>query len=300
MKNPATFNGLIDPDDIQQVNSDTFVIVMSISLEEYPFLSDHVLYGECLFPGVMMLELMAECGQAIVLATGSIIIEDFQILRPLKVHEPRLLKLYAKKEPGGVKMSLCADFVKNGRTIRKDIVYAESVFKTGSFCTDIERDAFHDENLRCFSLATEEVYYNNILQSGPVFQGLGKELCFSKTHFKGRINKTQKRSELLIEPFLIDNGFQLGDVSTKIYKGTGVLPVSVDQLCFYNKLSTPEAYCYGIVVGYEDRVSIHNFILCDEFDTIILSASGVRHHHIGRFKFDIMEHFQQAHERTIH
>lgn len=300
MKKPATFCSLIEPDNIQQVDSDTFVAIRNVSADECPFLSDHIMYGKCLFPGVMMLELMAELGQAIEPGTGSIIIENFRILRPLKIHGPRLLKLYAQKELGEIKMSLCADFVKNGKTIRKDIVYARAVFKKNAFCINIDRDAFHDRNVNCFSLPSENVYFNNILQPGPVFQGLVKELYFSKTHFKACISKTQSDSDLLIEPFLIDNCFQLGDLSTKILKGYGVLPVGIDQLCFFNKLSTTEAYCYGMVAGYEDQVSIQNFILCDEFDTIILSASGVRLHYKERFEFNIMEHFEQNHVRTIH
>jgi Polyketide synthase dehydratase domain/Polyketide synthase dehydratase N-terminal domain len=300
MKNPATFYGLIGPDDIQQVNSNTFVVVRSISLEEHPFLSDHVIYGECLFPGAMMLELMAECGQAIVPVTDSIIIENFQILRPLKIPEARTVKLYAQKEPGGIKMSLCADYVKNGRRIRKDIVYAESVFKTDSFITTNDRNAFDDEGFHCFSLPVEAIYFQDFLQVGPKFQGLGKELCFSKTRFKGTITKTQSDSDFLIEPFFIDNCFQLGNIANRIFQGYEVTPVGIDYICFSNKLSTSEAYCYGMVAGYEDRVTIQHVILCDESDRIILSASGIRQHYTGRVKFDVKKHFQQAHVRTIH
>lgn len=302
MKKPETFHGLLDQDDIQEVNSDTFAVIRSISLEQFPFLADHIIYGECLFPASMMLEMMAECGQAIAPVRGSIIIEDFRVLRPLKILEPRLLKLYAHIEPGGIRMSLCADYVKNTRTIRKDIVYARSVFKTGSLCPDIDRDAFLDGNVSCFSLSAEDIYFKDFIQVGPEFQGLGKELCFSKTHFMGSISKIQSNREFLMEPFRIDNCLQLGGIANSILNGYEVIPVGIDCLCLCNihKLPTPETYCYGVTAGYEDRVTIQNFILCDESETIILSASGVRQHVTERVKFDIMKHFQQANVRTIH
>jgi hypothetical protein len=302
MKKQETFHGLIDLNDIQEINSETFVVNRSISLAELPFLADHIIYGECLFPASMMLEMMAECGQAIAPVRGSIIIEDFRILRPLKILEPRMLKLYAHIEPGGIEMSLCADHVKNTQTIRKDIVYARAVFKTASFCPDIDRDAFLDGNAHCFSLAVEDLYFKDFIQVGPEFQGLGRELCFSKTHFMGSISKTQSKREFLMEPFRIDNCLQLGGIANSILKGFEVIPVGIDSLCFFNKHkpSTQETYCYGVTAGYEDLVTIQNFILCDESETIILSASGVRQHVTERVKFDIMKHLQQAHARTIH
>ncbi len=53
-----------------------------------------------------------------------------------------------------------------------------------------------------------------------------------------------------------------------LFKGYELSPVGIDCICFSNKLSIQEAYCYGMVEGYEDRVTIQNFILCDEYDTM--------------------------------
>jgi len=284
---------------IKQIDSSTFLVTQRFSREEYPFLSDHTVNGECLFPGAMMLELMAECGNVILPADGPIIMENFRILRPVRISGATVLKLYARIESEGIQMSLCADFVKSGQVIRKDIVYAESFYTVGSIDTDIDRDIFHDENVRCFSLDAKDIYFRDFMQSGPFYHGLGKELCFSETHFQGSIGNSPGNCDYLVEPIIIDNCFQLGNIGTGIVNGYAGLPVGMDRLCFINKLPGQKAYCYGMVKKFEDQAVIQNFIVCDEFDTVILSASGVRQHYIGRFNFDVMNHILKAHERTM-
>ena len=145
----------------------------------------------------------------------------------------------------------------------------------------------------------KELYFDDFMQSGPYFQGLGKDICFSETHLRGRINKTGRDSSFLLDPFILDNCFQLVDISCKMYKECAVLPIGIDQLVVFDKLSTDEACCYGILEGYDDQVVICNFIVCDVSGKIIMFASGVRQHNFERARFDIMKHVQQFQIRAV-
>ncbi len=289
---------MITLNEIHQSGKESFSVEILFRKEKHPFLSDHLINGTCFFPAVIMLELMIEFGMALSKEKGVIIVDNFRILRPLKIIDARTVKLYARKNTAGIQISLCADYVKNGRTVRSDIVYAESVFSTGAYEENIDSKVYHDENIRCYSLRKKDLYFDDFMQSGPYFQGLGKDICFSETHLKGRVNKSDGDSSFLFDPFILDNCFQLGDISCKMYKEYAVLPVGIDHLVVFAKLSTDEAFCYGMLQGYEDQVAICNFVVCDASDRIIMYASGVRQHNFERARFDIMEYFQQFHVRT--
>ncbi len=242
---------------------------------------------------------MAECGQALTASNDTIIMEDFRILRPIRIPQARCLKLSAEIESDGIKMSLCADYVRDGRIVRKDIVYAESFYRTTSFSPVVDREIFHDEKMNCFSLPGNDIYLRDFMQSGPFYQGLGRELCFSNTHFRGVVEISPDNFDFLVEPIAVDNCFQLGNIVTGVYNGYAGLPVSIERFCVFNTLPGPEAYCYGMVETYEDHATVQHFIICDESDSVILSASGVRQHYIGKFNFDVLNHIRKAHERTI-
>ena len=50
-------------DDIIQKNETQFLATKLFSVKRNPFLLDHIIQGEVIFPCAMMLEMMAECAR---------------------------------------------------------------------------------------------------------------------------------------------------------------------------------------------------------------------------------------------
>lgn len=285
-------------DTISQPGPNSFLLSHRLSTDESRLLSDHIIYGEHRVPAVMMLELMAEFGKIVARAEGVLTLNNFQIVRPLKIADSRVVRIHAHRNPGGISISINADHEKNGQVVRKDILYAKAVMVIDSSSARADRSMFNGSFSHCFSVRTEDIYSPDFLESGPVFQGLARELCFGHDLFKGTIDNRHQWCDFLTNPLLVDNCFQLGNIANRIFHGYEALPVGIDSISFFNTLPVRQAYCYGRVTGYEEKLSVQEFVVCDDSDRILLSATGVRQYWVERIKFNIIDHLNRSHARA--
>ncbi len=290
---------ILSPDDIQHISDDVLYVEIDFDREKERFLSDHIIGGECLVPGAIMLELMAECGSMILPGTEKFCIEQFRILRRIKIDPERLLKIFITQDPEGLRIRICTDFIKNGRVVRKNILHAESVYKNVFPHNSMSTESFADESLQCFCVNKETLYTQELMQGGLFFQGLGEKICFSEKFFMGKIEIANQQDSFIAEPLLLDNCFQISHLRNRMYDKQTVLPVGIDRFCFYEKSSSSAAYCYGVFEGYEGAVSVCSILVSDESDRVVFVASGVRQQNSGTSQLDLMQHLRKADGRFV-
>ncbi|MHA2231619.1 MAG: SDR family NAD(P)-dependent oxidoreductase, partial [Candidatus Hodarchaeales archaeon] len=259
----------------------------TLNLDHDLYLADHQIHGSPVLPGVMGLEMFWE---TFVHSFPEQTVERLERVRfqsPVKVPPGTTKHIRCRlNQENPPKMLLESDRpVIQGVRSNKPIIHFEAQLGPSK---DLQKGPKMPLNLTNLPvvLDREEIY--SLLFHGPRFQVLGNIRCLSpellaEVQMPSVSLFSEKTGSLFSMPLVLEAAFQTAGIYCLLHYTSEVLPVSVEQILFYQQ-TAPAKAVRVVPTGNEDQVFRFDISVINHNDELLCELKGCKLARIGKLK----------------